>query len=152
MPTCAKTSQLNKLKNVQVSYWKQNLKQNTNSLLKTVLFLKLDDLTQRKKIAISIHLSKETRLQIPQKIVQTQQYILAAIQQHLTPPPSQSYGEEFTVIKNRPSNNPRYGAISDSTWRANSVSANNKPARKAPSAIDKPAWSKMLNQVSSNTS
>jgi hypothetical protein len=41
-------------------------------------------------------------------------------------------------MKKRPRSKPRYGAISDSTCSANSVSANNNPARKAPRAIDKP--------------
>mmetsp|Transcript_5667 Transcript_5667/g.15870 ORF Transcript_5667/g.15870 Transcript_5667/m.15870 type:complete len:576 (-) Transcript_5667:1185-2912(-) len=44
-----------------------------------------------------------------------------------------------TVMKNSPSRRPRYGAMSLSTCRANSVSARSSPARKAPRAIDRPA-------------
>mmetsp|Transcript_31452 Transcript_31452/g.60638 ORF Transcript_31452/g.60638 Transcript_31452/m.60638 type:complete len:203 (+) Transcript_31452:1139-1747(+) len=46
-----------------------------------------------------------------------------------------------TVIKNKPSSKPRYGAMSDSTCRWNSVSASSSPARKAPSAELKPRLS-----------
>mmetsp|Transcript_14986 Transcript_14986/g.39669 ORF Transcript_14986/g.39669 Transcript_14986/m.39669 type:complete len:203 (+) Transcript_14986:1351-1959(+) len=44
-----------------------------------------------------------------------------------------------TLMKNRPSSRPLYGAMSLSTCSANSVSAMSRPARKAPSASDRPA-------------
>lgn len=53
-----------------------------------------------------------------------------------------AYPQLLTVIKKRPNSNPLYGAMSDSTCNANSVSARSKPARKAPKAIDNPACSK----------
>mmetsp|Transcript_3983 Transcript_3983/g.9650 ORF Transcript_3983/g.9650 Transcript_3983/m.9650 type:complete len:204 (+) Transcript_3983:846-1457(+) len=43
-----------------------------------------------------------------------------------------------TVMKNKPRSRPRNGAMSDSTWRWNSVSASSRPARNAPSAMDSP--------------
>lgn len=47
-------------------------------------------------------------------------------------------------MKKRPNRRPRYGAISDSTCKENSVSASSKPARNAPSAIDSPAYSQRM--------
>ena len=50
-----------------------------------------------------------------------------------------------TVMKNRPRRRPRKGAMSDSTWRWNSVSASSNPARNAPSAMDRPRdWVRRL--------
>jgi len=45
-------------------------------------------------------------------------------------------------MKKRPNRSPRYGAISDSTCKENSVSARSKPARKAPNAMESPACSR----------
>lgn len=47
-----------------------------------------------------------------------------------------------TVIKKRPNKRPRYGAISDSTCKENSVSARSKPAKNAPNAMESPACSR----------
>mmetsp|Transcript_26013 Transcript_26013/g.56407 ORF Transcript_26013/g.56407 Transcript_26013/m.56407 type:complete len:240 (-) Transcript_26013:2566-3285(-) len=55
-----------------------------------------------------------------------------------------------TVMKNSPSSSPRKGAMSDSTCRWNSVSANSSPARKAPSAEESPRLS-VSNEVPSTT-
>ena len=44
-------------------------------------------------------------------------------------------------MKKRPNKRPRYGAISDSTCKENSVSARSKPARNAPNAMESPACS-----------
>lgn len=42
-------------------------------------------------------------------------------------------------MKKRPNRSPRYGAMSDSTCKENSVSANSSPAKNAPKAIESPA-------------
>jgi hypothetical protein len=47
-----------------------------------------------------------------------------------------------TVMKNRPNKRPRYGAISDSTCKENSVSARSNPAKNAPNAMESPACSR----------
>ena len=44
-----------------------------------------------------------------------------------------------TVMKNRPISSPLNGARSISTWWRYSVSDNSNPARKAPSAVERPA-------------
>mmetsp|Transcript_14056 Transcript_14056/g.34679 ORF Transcript_14056/g.34679 Transcript_14056/m.34679 type:complete len:342 (+) Transcript_14056:747-1772(+) len=55
-----------------------------------------------------------------------------------------------TDMKNRPSSRPLYGAMSDSTCSAYSVSAMSRPARNAPSASDSPA-SDVSTEVDSTT-
>lgn len=43
------------------------------------------------------------------------------------------------IMKKRPNKRPRYGAIFDSSCKENSVSATSKPAKNAPSAMERPA-------------